>query len=74
VEAMMKANGIEEYVMLRDKKTDYILAVSVAGWNDYMAVMRNDTRYEEIVRGERGDITMLEQFAKDQGRIERGLA
>lgn len=70
----MKANGIEEYVMLRDKKTDYILAVSVAGWNDYMAVMRNDTRYEEIVRGERGDITMLEQFAKDQGRIERGLA
>lgn len=68
---------MSEYVLLRSKRSDYVVVVSAEGYADYLQMAKDspnmdENLYEVITRGEKGDLTVLENLVDKQRQIERG--
>jgi hypothetical protein len=57
----------KEYVLIRSLRTDELIAISADSWADYKWDMKSRTlSFEEVISGEKGYLTMLEQLANDE--------
>jgi hypothetical protein len=56
-----------EYVLVRNIFTDELLAISTDRWADYKWEMKaKPPMFEEVMSGEKGYLTMLEQLASNE--------
>jgi hypothetical protein len=61
----------KEYVLLRDLRTDELFAIPASRWADYKWEVKNKPpMFEEVMSGEKGYLTMLEQLADDKSTKE----
>jgi hypothetical protein len=61
----------KEYVLVRNIHTDELLAITKDSWADYKWDMKSRTlSFEEVMSGEKGYLTMLEQLADDKSTKE----
>ena len=54
----------KEYVLIRSLKDDALYAITANSWADYKWEMKNKPpKFELVMSGEKGYLTMLEQLA-----------
>jgi hypothetical protein len=57
----------KEYVLIRSLKTDALYAITTDSWADYKWDMKgHPLKFEEVISGEKGYLTMLEQLANEE--------
>jgi len=62
----------KEYVLLRSLDTDSLFAVTAGRWADYKWETKGrPPRFEEVMSGEKGYLTMLEQLSNDNFLLDK---
>lgn len=57
----------KEYVLVRSLKDDALFAITADSWADYKWDMKGrPLKFEEVISGEKGYLTMLEQLANEE--------
>lgn len=61
---LVKPEEPEQYVLIRSLTTDELFVISAGNWADYGWEMKGKPpRFELVISGEKGYLTMLEQLA-----------